>query len=356
MAQFSHDYVEGLADAQGGDKVPDDSEAIGTHISGSQEEAKSPHRATMPGSRQRDPQNETRHADMPTTAQPPHTPTILTASLYEPLSDMNPRQYLQWLRKPYPKCVIRVFDEAANNPRLIPSIHDLLTHVLTQVTDSNTQIDPPHAIQPSRRIPNIWLLHDISETAARSLIAQGVHCTPLITFQVLPFAFTPPTLLFSLEGLHTENPDEVHELVHRVWSDPDTLRALDLTTITDYEGEDVYPLPNDILPTIDSLRVTRKHSRDGPATSHTFHIEIDPHDIDMEDAAGWYALRTALSSLTYSSPETGHGTIATPLSCSLCHSAGHARPDCPFPSQTGWLGPRVNDDPGQLNGRAYHIE
>ncbi|KAI0047998.1 hypothetical protein FA95DRAFT_1140788 [Auriscalpium vulgare] len=288
----------------------------------------------------------------PTQATPngtPHEPLqVLPNSPHEPLNYVNSQQLLSWLDTPEPKCVIRTFDEASTHPELHPTIHRLVSRALLHITGPNAQLDPPRATRRSSPPPNLWLLHNIPAAAARHLLAAGVVSTALVTFQVLPITPTPAPYLFSLRGFHTTSTTAVRELVLRVWTHPDTLHRLASISVMDHEGDYRSPLPEDIPLALHSLSVIRGAMYPTPDTAPPFHILIDPSLVDEEEE--WDALCEALSTLKYSSPEIGRGIVAPRQTCSLCHSAGHERATCPFPTQAGWPGPQRTDCPHRING------
>jgi len=252
------------------------------------------------------------------------------------------------LLDPTPKIIARLFNllkaQDPSDPDLPGAV---LTLVINSIITQTNPLAPPARLLLTTRLPysdqTCSIIALPSETIQEILLERRIWSSSFITFEAFPFTIPPPpTLILALSGFASGDQKLPLNLIHLVWNLP--YNAKRITSALDLESD----VQDDEKLLIESLLASSwvEAYVNEPLPGFNFVIHASP---PYREAAQWAKLKLTLFSLDYDSHH-GMGQIrAIPIpSCSLCHSASHPTPSCPFPKLPCWNGPKqpLQIDPG----------
>jgi hypothetical protein len=253
-----------------------------------------------------------------------------------------------WLKVPYPKILVRVFDHDGKNPSVKgPVIVERLRIAVSEIAhfvhqeNQDVKVSPPcpEALTEDTNLPLSFLIYNISEETQTLLLNQRVWSSTEITFAAHQFKVkTPPLLLFCLQGFSTTDTATIRAAVYEVWTEDVTRWDIcDILSEGDIPEDKVHAASWDFIKTLWIERLDFKVS--GGILLPRYNVfAVSPTNIP----AVWTKLRAYLHSLTYPSELEGTGTAVNFMPCPLCHSIAHPRGLCPFPNIPLWNGPKHN--------------
>ena len=268
-------------------------------------------------------------------------PVIHLSHPTAPLDHIDPGQLAEWDAIPTGKLVAVPFD----NNALDPATHSAVASRIRQVVQDVTHLENVGVAAPlrstaaalSKAHPNAFLIFDLTPIATKMLLDAHVWSSRPITFRVIQLDPTIPFLLFPLAGFTTTDVTTVLRTVHDHWTRPKMAEFFDKIVKASALSE--YPLTEDgILAFIASLKVERVDTKSpGGILKPRFNIMADGPSLGDDER--WYAVRSYLRDIQYTSNLYGTGTAQDTTHCPICHGADHPRGLCPFPSLPGWNGP-----------------
>lgn len=244
----------------------------------------------------------------------------------------------QWLAVPGHKAIVRIFnyprvmyaDPSLPRVLLEESIRSIITHA---IPDSPRPLCHPPPRNLPGSIPSTILVTLPSEKAHRTLLRGRIWSSEWITFEALPVRTAPPTALIAIAPFPTNNPSYPKKYIGTVWANPKNAKRIAEALLG---PEDPDLTTEGILDhLLSSLAADPFPSPRGPGYGFVIHASTWRNDITL-----WTRLRKILFSLDYPpTPKLGHIALVPLPYCSLCHSASHVRPNCPFPKLPLWNGP-----------------
>lgn len=235
------------------------------------------------------------------------------------------------------------FENDACNPELNEKISLQIFSAVAAITKSWTvgvaTPLPSEELRRRNRMPNIFLIHNLTEMHYQILTQQTVWASQKVTFRVKPTDMLCPTFMFAIRDLRTLDADLVRNTIRSLWNDQTTSQFF-LSAVQNLDEDARTEILSSIQQFLDSVHVTRLDTRDEGATLRpTFNVYMDA--TLMKDINSWSSIRTHLVSRQYHSTRLGQGkAVIAPYHCGLCHSVDHPKGLCPFPSIEGWNGPR----------------
>jgi hypothetical protein len=275
----------------------------------------------------------------------PHIHLAHTAQLFD---YQAAKVITAWLKVPYPKILVRVFNHDGKNPSIKgPVIVEQLRIAVSEIAhfvhqeNQDVKVSPlcPEALMEDTNLPLSFLIYNISEEMQTLLLNQRVWSSTEITFTAHQFKVKmPPLLLFCLQGFSTTDTTTIRAAVYKVWTEDITRWDIcDILLEGDIPEDKVHAASWDFIKTLWIERLDFKVS--GGILLPRYNVfAVSPTNIP----AVWMKLRAYLHSLTYPSELEGTGTAVNFMPCPLCHSIVHPRGLCPFPNILLWNGPKHN--------------
>jgi hypothetical protein len=120
-----------------------------------------------------------------------------------------------------------------------------------------------------------------------------------------------------------------------------------LAPLPEMEKDKVIPEIEHLLNSMNLVCLDAKEA--GNMLKLRFNVHTDSTNFSYNKI--WTNLRTYLANRIYASSLEGQGNMEqVPFRCTCCHSVDHPRGLCPFPSLTGWNGPK-KDGNGETQRR-----
>ena len=255
-----------------------------------------------------------------------------------------------WENLPKGKLLAQPFGPDARLPEKHPQLKTLLFAAVVEITGSrDVSVCAPRAKPNSNRTPFSFLIYNVSEQQAQTLLNRRVWSSTAITFSVSTLNPGCPRYLFSIKGLTTMDEDEVQRVINQAWRDPDSLNLLQAIC------QSIPEILRDQMTRtleyfINSLEVSRLDTKlRGGTIAPIFNMYAKSPLIS--DDSIWSQIRSYYARRTYAPQAQDPGiNIVAPFRCGICHAADHPRGLCPFPIIEGWNGPKRREAPGVLGG------
>jgi hypothetical protein len=227
-----------------------------------------------------------------------------------------------------------------------PHLKSLLFAAVVDITNSHdVSVCAPRAKANSSRTPFSFLIYNITEEQARTLLERRIWSSPVITFSTSTINPSCPKYMFTIKGLTTMDDEAVHKMVKEVWHDQTTFTFLQriCETIPEHLKEQA---SHALQRFVNSLEVSRLDTKlRGNAIAPVFNIYADGPIISNDNI--WSRTRAFLATRTYAIQAQDPGIpVIAPSRCSICHAANHPRGLCPHPLIEGWNGPKRREPPG----------
>ena len=255
-----------------------------------------------------------------------------------------------WEKLPKGKLLAQPFGPVARDAGKHPLLKSLLFAAIFEITNSHdVSVSAPRPKPNSYRTPFSFLIYNVTEQQAQTLLERRVWSSSAITFSISTFNPGCPEYLFSIKGLTTMASGEVFKTVNEVWRNQDSLTFLQALCHNLPEN-----LQEQAIVTlqyfVNSLQVRKLDTKlPGNAIAPIFNIYANGSLISNDNT--WSKIRAYYASRTYAPQAQDPGvTIVAPFRCSICHAADHPRGLCPFPIIEGWNGPKRREDPTTLGG------
>ncbi|KAF8546649.1 hypothetical protein OG21DRAFT_1527693 [Imleria badia] len=257
-----------------------------------------------------------------------------------------------WFQTPNAKLLVRPFDWKGKDPSIThPPLGENIRAMITDVASAtNINLPSPLKISPPRppssqqmAMSNAFLVYDIPEQLAQTILAQRVWSTAKITFEAKAFAVTQlPPLLFTLIGFTILEVSTVHETVQRTWATQERCENIaniictaDPSFTSTIEHDRLRNAIQTFITTIQVEHVDIKLPGGVPALCFNIMTNNPP----SMDPRAWTNLCISLSTLKYHSNMDSTGKSQCMAPCAICHSHTHLTGLCPFPAIPGWNGP-----------------
>ena len=248
-----------------------------------------------------------------------------------------------WESLPKGKLLAQPFGPDARSVDKHSQLKALLFAAVVEITGSrDVSVCAPRAKPNSYRTPFSFLIYNVTEQQAQTLLQRQVWSSTAISFSISTLNPPCPDYLFSLKGLTTMDNDEVSNTVRKVWTDLDSRSFLQSICLN--HPEILRDQISHLLQLfIDSLKVDRLDTKlRGNTIAPIFNIYTNGPLIG--DDSTWSKIRSYYATRTYAlqaqDPAT---TVVAPFKCGICHAADHPRGLCPFPTKDGWNGPKRRD-------------
>ena len=248
-----------------------------------------------------------------------------------------------WENLPKGKLLAQPFGPDARSIDKHPHLKALLFAAVVEITDSHdVSVCAPKAKANSYRTPFSFLIYNITEQQAQTLLQRHVWSSTAISFSVSTFNPPCPAYLFSLKGLTTMDNDEVSNAVKKVWNDSASrmfLQSICLNHPVSLQNQISLILQK----FIDTLKIDRLDTKlRGNTIAPIFNIYANGSLIG--DDSTWSQIRSYYATRTYALQAQDPAiTVIAPFKCGICHAADHPRGLCPFPTIDGWNGPKRRD-------------
>jgi hypothetical protein len=245
-----------------------------------------------------------------------------------------------WEHLPKGKLLVQPFGPDAKNVAKHSLIKTLLFAAVVEITNSrDVSVIAPKPKINSYKTPYSFLVYNVSEQQAITLLERRVWSSPAVTFSVSTLNPICSDYLFSIKGLTTLDISEVYNTVKEVWHDPTSLEFLQ-TICQNFSGPRKDHEITMLQQFISSLKVERLDTKlRGNTIAPIFNVYANGPLIYSDNT--WSQIRTFLTSRTYALQAQDIGTtVVAPFRCSICHAIDHPRGLCPFPVVEGWNGPK----------------
>ena len=243
-----------------------------------------------------------------------------------------------WAAAPGYKAVIRIFDYPKityadhSLPRALleESIRSIVSHALPS---SPYPLCHPPSVNPLEKTPPTVLVTLPSEKAQRTLLRGRIWSSEWITFEALPTTPVLPTAHLAIASFPSDDASYPKKYIKTAWTNPKNARRIAESLLDprepDLSGKEIL----DHL--VSSLTADPFPLQKRPGYGFVIHAPTWRNDIEL-----WARLRKTLNALDYpDTPKLGQIDVIPLPYCSLCHSANHLRPNCPFPRLPLWSGP-----------------
>jgi hypothetical protein len=248
-----------------------------------------------------------------------------------------------WESLPKGKLLAQPFGPDARSIDKHSQLKALLFAAVVEITGSrDVSVCAPRAKPNSYQTPYSFLIYNITEEQAQTLLQRKVWSSTAISFSVSTFNPPCPAYLFTLKGLTTMDDTQVSNMVKKVWNDHASLTFL--KSIAYKHPENLRDAILHVLQQfIDSLKVDRLDVKlRGNTIAPNFNIYANGSLIG--DDGTWSQIRSYYASCIYSLQAQDPAiTVVAPFKCGICHAADHPRGLCPFPIKDGWNGPKRRD-------------
>jgi hypothetical protein len=252
------------------------------------------------------------------------------------LTNLDPNQVRLWNETAEPKILVYTW-EPSYSPGQFDLVQTLRKAIANAVTIPEPDVGPPQAAHQPRQCPAppfVFLVANITQTAADALVVKECWSLPSLTFFAI--AYSPPAYPFicNLKNLHyvEEDKPKVLKLIQDMVRDNTQARACIACYNTNPEAFEQIIDSLQIEPLLVSLPAS-----DGGRTRLTWNVYATPPSQNAKRNNEW---RRVVSSLTF--VMTFHGASQankTLRPCSGCRSLDHPRGLCPFPLMDGWIEP-----------------
>lgn len=231
------------------------------------------------------------------------------------------------------------FGNEAENLDNHKGIVERLLTAATEITQAdNVGISTPipsEKVSRDERLPNSFLIYNLSDENINTLMQRGVWSSSAITFRVVELNPPRPDFLFTLKGFTTRDDTSILNVVKTVWQGHEAQKLINGVI-------DSFSCPNirdNIHAFLRSVYIKRLNFRTkGNVEAPRFNVYADSRFIPDDDI--WFNLRKSLANLPYTTPMLGRGTAEiSPSTCSICHGVDHPTGMCEFPEMEGWNGP-----------------
>lgn len=178
-------------------------------------------------------------------------------------------------------------------------------------------------------LPTVYFAYNLTEYAATRLKTQVSWSTDTISFFAYDLSPTIPTLLFTLCGFTTQDPQRIEDTVRRTIFSRD-YRLFTASFARDhprFHGHSTDAVSEVLM---QSLKVTVSQCVDSGIVA--VNVYCTPPTTSPEL---WCLWRNTLGAAEYVHSFVGEGTRVD-LTCAGCHGAGHSAGDCPFSRLLGW--------------------
>jgi hypothetical protein len=258
----------------------------------------------------------------------------------------------EWENLPNGKILAQPFGPDARIADKHPHIKSLLFAAIVEITSSHdVSVCAPKTKANSYRTPFSFLVFNITEMQAKTLLGRRIWSSLNITFSTSSINPVCPKYMFSIKNLTTMDNKTVYNTVNEVWHDQTS--STFLKRICENIPEHLKEQAGQTLQRfVDSLTVSRLDTKlRGNTIAPVFNIYAEGPLIHDDNI--WSRIRAFFATRTYAiqSQDPGIPVIA-PFRCSICHAADHPRGLCPLPLTEGWNGPKRRDPlgaPGSFN-------
>ena len=253
-----------------------------------------------------------------------------------------------WENLPKGKLLVQPFGPDAKNVAKHSMIKTLLFAAIVEITNSrDVSVIALKQKTSSYKTPFSFLVYNISDQQAHTLLERRVWSSPSITFSVSTLHPTCSKYFFSIKGLATMNKNEVFKAVNEVWRDQESLTFLQ-AICQNFPENTKEQASAMLLQFVTSLEVERLDTKlRGNTIAPIFNIYANGQLIPNDNT--WSKIRAFYTSRTYTLQAQDIGiTVIAPFRCGICHAADHPRGLCPFPVLEGWNGPKRHEETGTL--------
>lgn len=272
------------------------------------------------------------------------------------LAGLNTDQLQSWLNLATGKVLARPFDLDVNYQPNHNVIAKAIRSAVKEITGAvKVTVAPPTTNRDHGPKPITFLIHDITKKDAETLLERSVWSCKEISFQVAAINVKRPDFLFTLEGMTTDNPDQVMTCIADIWDDVHTYRYIHKLADMAANAVEQQESFSEMMEFLQSVWVQPLDVRStGGQEDPHYNVYADGEAIKNNKT--WLDLRTYLRSRTYKSNLHGNGRAKDlDFVCSLCHGHDHPRGLCKFPRIPGWNGGGRNPKiPSALERRAEH--
>lgn len=251
-----------------------------------------------------------------------------------------------WVNLPKGKLLAQPFGADARTLSMHPQLKSLLFAAIIDITNSHDiSVSAPRPKPITYRTPFSFLIYNVSDEHAQTLLKRKVWSSVAITFSVSTLNPSCPDYLFTIKGLTTMLHTEVHNTVNEVWHDQTSLTFLDSLCRNFPENFQTQAI-NTLQQFVNSLEVVRLDTRlRGNIINPVYNIYAKGGLIGNDHM--WSRIRAFYASRTYAPQAQDPGTtVIAPFRCSICHAVDHPRGLCPFPVVEGWNGPKRREETG----------
>jgi hypothetical protein len=177
-------------------------------------------------------------------------------------------------------------------------LKSLLFAAIVEITDSHdVSVCTPHPKANSYRTPFSFLIYNVSEQQAQTLLKRRIWSSSSITFSTSTLNPGCPQYMFSIKGLTTMDNAEVSNTINEVWHDQTSL--IFLQQICQSFSEDTKEQAIHTLQSfVNSLKVSRLDTRlCGNTIAPIFNIYANGPLISNDNI--WSHIRTFYTTRTY---------------------------------------------------------
>lgn len=241
------------------------------------------------------------------------------------------------------KLLVQPFGPDVQKTETQHQLRSLLFAAIIDITDSHDiTVCAPKARPTSKRAPFSFLIYNISNHQAQTLLKRQVWSLPTITFSVTTLNPICPKYMFTIQGLTTMDKEEVYNSVNEVWHNQTSLLFLQQICQTypdDLHDQVVHRLQR----LVSSLELNRLDTKlRGNTIAPAFNIYADGPLIENDKT--WTRIRNFYTNHVYALKSQDLGrTVVAPYHCTICHLVDHPQGLCPFPLVENWNGPKRQD-------------